>query len=126
LRFIAAIRSLSYRGIIRNLKGHFEPFYKSQHRVSPEITLMYGLEAADKKYVPKRDVEGMRKKGKEALDRLLGLACQKGKIEYDGLLLFDPQNLPEWIHKNYPDLFAKYVESLGNESEAGNPDTKGK
>jgi len=43
LRFIAAIRSLSYRGIIRNLKGHFEPFYKSQHRVSPEITLMYGL-----------------------------------------------------------------------------------
>jgi len=44
LRFIAAIRSLSYRGIIRNLKGHFEPFYKSQHRVSPEITLMYGIE----------------------------------------------------------------------------------
>ena len=44
LRFIAVLCSLSHRGIIRNLKGYFEPFCESQHCVSPEIALIYGLE----------------------------------------------------------------------------------
>ena len=55
--------------------------------------------AEKESYIPTREDEKIQEKGRDAIATLWRQASQFGKIEYDGLVLFDPDAAPQWLEK---------------------------
>jgi hypothetical protein len=60
--------------------------------------------AVDPSYIPVVDDAPLRQAARSAHHDLIKKIIDEGEIKHSEIALFDPKNLPAWIHGRFPDL----------------------